>query len=460
MSTITNQADPVPSPSLASTVPETIPGLRYNANWRRLWLAQAVSLTGDGVFNITVMIWVAVILAKGEPWAPVAASGVLIAAAVPVLAVAPFAGVWIDRWDKRRIMMTADASRAAIITSLLAVAASGHRLPLAADLIVVYAVVAAESSLAQFFNPSRLALVGLIVAPEDRPRASARLQATVSATFIIAPPIATPMLFAFGIQWAIIIDAASFMLSFAVIRSIRSPTSARPLSDRSGFRAEFRDGLRFFITCPALIAMSSGVVICALGTGALNGLEVFFLRDNLHAAATWLGAFYAASGAGAVAGALLAGWAGGRVGPARVFWVGTLTAGLLLLVYSRLTQVGPALAVVAAVGCMFGALNAAGPPILLAIIPQNLIGRVMSVFNPLQQVANIGGLAAAGFLVSTVLQDFHTEVCGIKFGPIDTTFLLSALLVTAAGIAMIRPLSKIPPPAQDPPSSGRPRRRH
>lgn len=80
----------------------------------------------------------------------------------------------------------------------------------------------------------------------------------------------------------------------------------------------------------------------------------------------------------------------------------------------------------------------------------------MSVFNPLQQVANIGGLAAAGFLVSTVLHDFHTEVCGIKFGPIDTTFLLSALLVTAAGIAMIRPLSKIPPPAQGPPSPGPP----
>jgi MFS family permease len=402
------------------------------------------------------MIWVAVILARGESWAPVAASGVLIAAAVPVLAVAPFAGVWIDRWDKRRIMMTADAARAAIITSLLAVAAFGHQLPLAADLAVVYTVVAAESSLAQFFNPSRLALVGLIVAPGDRTRASGRLQATMSATLIIAPPIAAPMLFVLGIQWAILIDAASFMLSFAVIRSIRLPTSAGQLSVRVGFRTEFREGLRFFIRCPALVAMSSGVVICTLGTGALNGLEIFFLRDNLHTAATWLGAFYAATGTGAVAGALLGGWAGSRVGPARVFWIGTLTGGLLLLVYSRLTRVGPALAVVAAVGCMFGALNAAAPPILLAIIPQNLMGRVMSVFNPLQQVANIGGLAAAGFLVSTVLLDFHAEVCGIKFGPIDTMFLLSALFVTIAGIAMIRPLSKISLPAQDPPAPRRP----
>jgi len=72
---------------------EVAPGLRQNANWRRLWLAQAVSLTGDSVFDITVMLWVAAMLAKGRSWAPAAASGVLIAAAVPVLTVGPVAGV-------------------------------------------------------------------------------------------------------------------------------------------------------------------------------------------------------------------------------------------------------------------------------------------------------------------------------------------------------------------------------
>jgi hypothetical protein len=48
--------------------PETIPGLRRNRNWRRLWLAQAVSLTGDSVFDITIMRWVTAVLAKDKPW--------------------------------------------------------------------------------------------------------------------------------------------------------------------------------------------------------------------------------------------------------------------------------------------------------------------------------------------------------------------------------------------------------
>jgi MFS family permease len=167
---------------------EPHPGLRHNPSWHRLWLAQAISLTGDSVFDITIMLWVATVLAKDQPWAPAAASGVLIAATVPVLVVGPLAGVWVDRWDRRRIMLSADVCRAVLIVSLLVVPALGHRLPLAAELGAVYAVVAAESAFSQFFNPSRLAILGLIVAPIDRPHASGILQATSSTTSIIVPP--------------------------------------------------------------------------------------------------------------------------------------------------------------------------------------------------------------------------------------------------------------------------------
>ena len=424
-----------------------LPGLRRNANWHRLWLAQAISLTGDSVFDITIMLWVAVVLARNHPWAPAAASGVLIAAAIPVLAVGPVAGVWIDRWDKRRIMMAADASRAAVIAALLLVTVPGNGLPAPVSLTAAYAVVAAESALAQFFNPSRLALLGLIVAPADRPRAGGHLQATAGAAAIIGPPIAAPMLFTAGIRWAIVIDAASFALSFAAISSIRLAAQSGEPGCRAGFGREFATGLRFFITRPALVAMSIGVMICTLGTGALNALEVFFIRDNLHATAAWLGTFTAVIGVGAIAGALTGGWAGSRIGPGRVFWIGMVTGGVLLLAYSRLTQITPALAFLALAGFMFGAINAAAPPILLALIPQNMMGRAMSVFNPLQQVAGIASLAAAGLLAGTVLRGYSADVAGVTLGPISTIFGASAILITAAGLAMIRPLSTIAAPA-------------
>jgi hypothetical protein len=93
------------------------------------------------------------------------------------------------------------------------------------------------------------------------------------------------------------------------------------------------------------------------------------------------------------------------------------------------------------VGCTFGAINAAAPPIFLAVIPQAIMGRAMSVLNPLQQVANIGSLAAAGLLAGTVLRGFHAELGGLTLGPINTIFGVSALLITGAGLTMARPLS-------------------
>jgi hypothetical protein len=56
-------------------------GLWRNKNWRLLWLGQSVSATGDMVFTMTVLLWIATIIAKGQPWAPAAASGALIATA-------------------------------------------------------------------------------------------------------------------------------------------------------------------------------------------------------------------------------------------------------------------------------------------------------------------------------------------------------------------------------------------
>jgi MFS family permease len=411
--------------------------LRANRNWRRLWLGQAVSLTGDYVFATTVLLWVATVIARGRPWAPAAASGVLIAAAVPVLVIGPAAGVYVDRWNRRRIMMTADACRAVLIASLLLLPAFGHQITTVAELAAIYGIVAAEGAFAQFFNPSRLAVLGAVVAPGDLPSASGLLQATSSLAGIIGPPLAAPLLFTLGVQWALLIDASSFALSFLAIRAIQLPgpgaggTPATP-----SFRAEFRAGIRFFARSRALIALCVGVVIATLGTGALNTLMVFFVTGNLHTAARWLGILFAGVDAGAIAGALLAGRMARRIGAARVFCLGLIVGGGFLLAFSRITLFPVAVAVGALVGFVIGAINAAAPPLFLAIIPQHLIGRVMAVFNPLQQIANIVSMGAAGFLASTLLRGMHVMIAGMTFGPIDAILGVSALLIIAGGIAV------------------------
>src|SRR5437763_5361546 len=80
-------------------------------------------------------------------------------------------------------------------------------------------------SFAQFFNPSRFAILGVVVEPEDRAQASSRFQATSSFAAIIGPPLGAPLLFTLGVQWALAINAASFAFSFGTIKAMRRPAS-------------------------------------------------------------------------------------------------------------------------------------------------------------------------------------------------------------------------------------------
>lgn len=277
-----------------------------NSNWRLLWPGQSVSATGDMVFTMTVMLWIATIIAKGQTWAPAAASGALIATAAPVLVVGPLAGVFVDRWDRRRTMLTADAARFALIASLLVLPLLRHAIPAGAQLAILYAVLAVCSCFAEFFNPPGSPCSGRLSPPDNRPRRAA----------------SSPLLITFGVQWALILNAASFAVSFGCVRAIRVPDApACETQDRASFFVEFTAGLRYFARSKILVTVGVGIVIAMLGLGAVNSLAVFFIPSDLHVAASWLGALTGSVGAGAIAGALMAAAIGRRLAPGQLFWM-------------------------------------------------------------------------------------------------------------------------------------------
>jgi MFS family permease len=420
-------------------------GLSRNRNWRLLWLGQAISLVGDYVFDTIVVLWIATVIARDKPWAPAAVGGALVAAAAPALVVGPFAGVFVDRWNRRRIMLVSDICRALLIAGLATMPWYGGSIGPAAEISILYCVVAASSCFAQFFNPSRFALLRSIVDPVDQARASGLFQATNSSAAIIGPPIAAPLLFGFGangIAWALAINAASFAVSFTTIWAVRlapvpetPPAAGASQLARPGLAEDFRAGLRFFAQSPVLIMLCVGVVVATLGSGTLNALNVFFIRADLHVAAKWLGTLTASEGAGAVAGALAGGWLASKLGSARVFCGGLLLCGVGLIAYSRTTSLPAAVAVIACAGLVIGAVNAAVTPLLLEATPQPMLGRVIAVVQPLQQLAAITAMAGAGFLASTALRGFHATLGSLAFGPYDLLIGVAGVLFVAAGLA-------------------------
>jgi hypothetical protein len=80
-------------------------------------------------------------------------------------------------------------------------------------------------------------------------------------------------------------------------------------------------------------------------------------------------------------------------------------------------------------------------------VPKDALGRVISLRNPLIQLASVLSMALSATLTSTVLLHFHPTVLGVRLGPIDTVFGLAALLMIATGLLALRTLR---PPARQP----------
>ena len=422
------------------------PALRralINRDFALLWLGGTLSVLGDFIFETTLVVWIATVLARGEPWAPVAVSGVLVASAMPVFLVGPLAGVWVDRWDARATVLRANAASALLVLALLP-ATGAIPLPFLPDgalppgwrLGGVYAVVFLASASAQFFRPAGSVMLRDIVPDAQRARAASLSQASTSLAMLVGPPLAAPLLITSGAHWALLANAASFVAAFLAALAVkaRSGEEPRAVGATSSLRGDLAEGLRFFRRSRTLVAVAVSLMTLMLGAGALNTLDVFFVTENLRAPAEYFGIVGAAQGAGMVLGALLAGMVAGRVGVERLLWGALLALGLLTLVYARLTSFGPALGVVSVIGLVIPAISVAISPIIFRATPREFVGRVSATLNPLGNAASLLGILLGGALYNTVLRDFHATVLGIRLGPLDTIFAGVGVLCLCAGL--------------------------
>ncbi len=341
-----------------------------NRNFALLWSGQAISIIGDFVFNTTLVIWIVVQVAKGQTWAPLAVGGVLLLGSLPTIVLGPLAGVFVDRWEKRRTMLAMDALRFAAIACLLL--ASLMTLSPAWQLSMIYITVFMVNACGQFFRPAMLTLIGDIVEEPQQARAMGLGQASISLAAIIGPPLAPPLLLAFGVQWALLLNALSFVVSFITIMAIQVPCLSEGSAPRqtAGLWQEFSAGLRFLLSSRILVTLIVSTMIAMLGAGVINTLDVFFVTQNLHTPVALYGTLDAVLGIGTILGAILAAMFAQRIGLTRTIWCSTLALGVLVTIYARLTGFLPAAVLLFVMGVPLAALDVAAGPLILQMTPR------------------------------------------------------------------------------------------
>lgn len=416
-------------------------GFLVNHNFAFLWAGQAISNVGDFVFNTTLVLWIGVIIAAHQPWAPLAVSGVLVAIAIPTLVIRPIAGVFVDRWDKRATMLWMDGLRAALI-GVLCLTSGWVRLPFIAgghlsdsmQLASIYLIVFLSTTCSQFFSPAQYVLIGDIVPEHDLPRASGLSQITTNLAIMIGPSLAGPLVFGFGVQWVLIGNAISFLVSFMTILQIPSPQRlSQHAEETPRFFAEFSAGIQIFLSNQVLRTMGLSLVVAMLGLGSLFALDVFFVTENLHASPAYYGLLDGVFGAGSIIGSVIITRYIDRIGLKRTFWLSMVAVGLLLVIFARMTHFIPALIVFFLLGIPNAASNVAMQPLILLSTPRDYVGRATSILVPIYTAAIMISEALAGFLDSTVLPHFHSSLLGVTLGPVDLIFMVSGILVVIGG---------------------------
>jgi dTMP kinase len=348
-----------------SEKPSSLLSLLKRRYFRRLWAVTTVSSLGDwlGVFALTIFVQN---LSEGN--AEFAVGGVLLFRVVPGLFFGPFAGVLADRFDRRRLMITADLARAGLIASL----------PWIRHLWALFLVSAVMEMLTLLWSPAKEATLPNLVERHELMTANQLSLITTYGTFPIAGALVAGLgglagvlgnnFSAFSVlkdhptSLAFFVDALTFLFSAAMVATFPSHLmkAKRARTEEFGAAHAFRDfaeGLRFVRSDRTVRTLVTGAWIAFTGGGAVIALGPIFasrIVDGSKAAAqTAWGALIVAVGIGLVGGMITAGAIARRVSRERIFPLGLILSGFSVIIVSSMTSMAPAIAATLFVG--FGA---------------------------------------------------------------------------------------------------------
>lgn len=388
---------------------------RLGADFGKLWTAAAVSNVGDGVTMVAGPLLVASLTRD-----PALIAGAAFVQSLPWLLFSLVSGVWVDRADRQRLIVSVNVVRGTALGGLcLAVAAGTATIPL---IYVVFFLLGLCETVADTASVARLPA---IVPPERLGAANARLMATFTiGNQFVAKPLGA-WLFAVAAALPFGVDALTFVVAAVLVAAMR-PAPKEPVRPRGDLRADIAEGVRGLWSHRLLraLALSMGVGNVAF-CGAFAAF-ILYARERLGLTDVGYGFLLTTFAVGGVLGTAVAGRLQTWFGAGRM-----LRAGLVVEVLTHLTlAITRQPWVAATILTVFGVHTMVWGVIVTTLrqraVPDRLLGRV----NGAYALFDAGG-ASLGLLLGGVLAR--------AFG-ITTPFWLAGAAMTVVTVAAWRPL--------------------
>jgi MFS family permease len=355
--------------------------MSFTSRWSDVYVAagaRAVTTCGDFLAATTLALALQQAGAGGA-----AVSGLFLAASLPLVVLAPLTGRIVDRADSRLLLVGTGIAQAVICLGLAFVERPA----------LIIALVGLLSCGLAITQPTLAALLPAMVRRADLAKASSVNQTAGAIGMLLAPALAGVLAGQFGTRLPLLLDAASYLSLVVAGLVLRTRRGTGPAA--AGEPVAWR--LRGDRMLSVMVAAVAAVIV---GVGAINVIEVFFIRDTLNASTTVFGLVSGSWTAGSLIGGVLfarrahsAGWLIGGVllalaGACLMVLAGAAVWNALLLI--PLWLIG---------GAFNGALNLFANLLMIRRVPAEARGRGFAVFGAGIQGAGMFGLLLGGLLV-------------------------------------------------------------
>lgn len=385
-----------------------------NPGLRRLNLAFAGSIIGDWAFSVVIALYA---FEKGGPTA-LGVVGVVRYLSMAVLA--PFLSALADRYRRKRVMLTADILRAGLMCAVAALVAGGG------PAVSVYALSIVSTVLGTAFRPAQAALLPSIAQdPAELTAANVASSTIESIGFFAGPALAGLLLAIANQQTVILIDAATFVWSAALIVGLRVDDRVAE-SDREdeSFFAETSAGFRMISGDGDLRLLMALFFAQTVIAGASLVFEVAVALRMLHLGQSGVGYLGATTGIGGIVGGFAALLLAARKRISFDFGVGVLLWAAPLVVLAAWPTLAAAIGAMVLIGVGNSLVDVNAFTILQRIVPDEVMGRVFGA---------VESLLVAGMALGAILMPLLINTVGLRGGLAIIGLSVSALVV--AGVA-------------------------
>jgi MFS family permease len=363
-------------------------------DYRNLWLGQLISNLGDSMTSLALLL-----LVNELTGSTAALATMTILLTVPRLTFGLLAGVYVDRWNRKKIMIISDLLRGLFVLGFLLVNSVDQ-------IWLLYVITFIQASIGTFFLPARSALIPNIVPKEGLMTANSVSQTTNIVMSVVGTGLTGFLVGIIDGYWLVfLLDAATFFSSLVMISLIRYQQLSRDNDEKVTVKVVFQQ-LRVGLKTTFGHRVLAGAIIAAgvtmLGLGMVNILLVPLIVNDLQIPKTWFGAIELSQTlAMIISGVLIAGIAS-RFKPTHMLSVGLILTGIGVGLMSLPANVWHVMIIIFVIGFFITPVNVSVQTIVQTAVPDEVRGRTSAANGVLLSSASVLSMAVAGVLADAI----------------------------------------------------------